>query len=167
MFKFGQATPKNPELNAVRTDLTKLKLLWLTACVSPILYLQIGKFISDIFFNPPDQMGFFRMDAGQYRICFFSVVAAAVALQALILWIRRNYDEKMRGSGHVNTMFKLYTKRTFRLMAISEAVILAGAVLFLLNGRLDHLFAFGIVGMVFYAQSYPSESGLNAITKML
>jgi hypothetical protein len=64
-------------------------------------------------------------------------------------------------------MIKIYTRSTLKLMLLSEAVVILGFLLFLLNGQATVLLAFGIAGMVFYGQSYPSERRLGTIARSI
>lgn len=157
----GQAVPRFPQLESVRDELNRLKITWALCCASPILYLLFSQFIQDMYFSAKD-MGFAQLPANYYRGVVIGCAAVVVAMQIIMLIVRKRHDGEMRNTAAKSAplLLSIYTKRTFKLMLLSEVAVLLGFVLFLLNGQIAVLFAFGIAAMLCYAQSYPSERAL-------
>lgn len=165
-MKSDEAVTHSPELEPIREDLLRLKLMWIFCCVSPILYLILARFISSNFFNDADHPGLFPLDPHQYRAVMITFAAAALLLQPVIFLIRSRFAKEMRRrGGHAVRLMQIYWRRTFALFAVCEATIFLGFLLFILNGRLSDIVIFGSLGLVYYAQSYPSESGLRALAR--
>jgi heme O synthase-like polyprenyltransferase len=163
----GHAVPRFPQLEPVRDDLNRLKITWGLCCASPILYLLFSQFIQQTFFSA-HEMGFAQLPFSQYRFAVIGAACAALAIQALMFYVRRRHESEMRRTcKSAAQLLKVYSRSTFKLMLLSEAVVIFGFILFLLNGQSAVLLAFGIAGMVFYAQSYPSEGRLGSIARTL
>lgn len=156
---------RQPELESVRDDLNRLKLTWGLCCASPILYLLFSRFIQDTFFAS-NSNGFAHLPQNQYYIAIGIAGVLVLGLQVAMLVLRRRYQEKMRNSmKHPQQLLRMYSRRTFQMMLISEVAVVLGFVLFLLNGQASVVFAFGIATMLYYAQSYPSERALSAVVQ--
>ena len=164
-MKSDQALPRYPQLNAIRDDLNRLKLLWIACCASPLIYLFAASLIGESYFNA-EKHGFGNLSAEAFRRILIGFAAAGAAVQCLMLYFRHSFQALLRAhAGDLGELLRLYTRRTYLMIAASECAIVLGFVLFLIQGRLDVLFGFCILGMVYYAQSYPSESGLGALTQ--
>lgn len=163
----GHAVPRFPKLEPVRDDLNRLKITWGLCCASPILYLLFSQFIQQTYFTAKE-MGFAQLPWNTYRVTVISAALLALTVQALMFYVRRKHEREMRSTcKSAHQMLKIYSRSTFKLMLLSEAVVILGFCLFLLNGQAPVLLAFGIAGMVYYAQSYPSESRLASIAQSL
>lgn len=164
ILKLVEADTRNPQLDSVRDDLHRLKLLWILSTTSPLLYLAISHYIRLTFFTASER-GFAPLSAGQFQwlVALFAVLAAGI--QAVHLVIRRRYAASLSAAPHVTTLLRLYRNRTLSLMAASEAPVLLGFILFLVQGHLWSVFLFGLVSMIYYAQSYPSETRLGSYAR--
>ena len=163
----GQAVPRFPQLEQVRGDLNRLKITWGLCCASPILYLLFSQFIQSTYFTSKD-MGFAQLSSNAYKIAIGAAVTLAFVVQAVMFVVRRRHAMEMRRTAKsAHQLVQIYTRRTFKLMLLSEAVVIIGFVLFLLNGQALVLLAFGIAGMLLYAQSYPSERALASIARSM
>ena len=163
----GQAVPRFPQLEQVRDELNRLKITWGLCCASPILYMLFSQFIKQVYFSPTE-MGFAQLPFNQYRAAIICAGAVALAVQGIMLVVRkRDASEMRRTAKSAPQLLKIYSRRTFKLMLLSEIVVLFGFGLFLLNGQATVLLGFGIAGMLLYAQSYPSERGLGTIAQSI
>jgi hypothetical protein len=163
----GQAVPRIPQLESVREDLNRLKITWGLCCASPILYLLFSQLIQQMYFSA-NEMGFAQLSSSRYRGAIIGCGFAALVVQAVMLFVRKRGEQQMRRTAKsTHQLFQIYTRRTFKLMLLSEAVVILGFALFLLNGQTTALLGFGIAGMLFYAQSYPSERALASIARSL
>lgn len=152
-------------MEAMRVELVKLKTMWSLCCFTPILYLLVAQIVASRVFASREVPGFIRLQDETYRALLFGAGGLAISLQGTILWVRRFYDTRMRSASRdAARLLHFYTRRTFVLVALSETMALIGFVLFLLNGQLSAAFCGGLIGMIFYAQSYPSETRLREIT---
>jgi O-antigen ligase len=157
---------RSPELEPIRNDLVKLKVMWSMCCVTPILYLVIAQVITTNVFAWRETPGFFHVGNEAYRYLLMGVLGLALLAQGLIVYVRRFYERRMRsGSRHAAKLLQCYLKRTLFLVILSETTVLSGFILFILNGQLAAVFATGLVGLLYYAQSYPSERGLHAVSR--
>ena len=157
---------RSPELESIRSDLLKLKIMWGMCCITPVLYLLIAQVIARNLFLWQDTPGFFRLAPESYRALLLALGGFAVLVQGLILIVRYHFRGRMTtGIPHATKLLNCYTRRTLALVVLSELTVASGFVMFLLNGQLSAVFMFGLVGLVYYAQSYPSESGLHAISR--
>lgn len=164
-LKFNNSDGRYPELAPIRNELHRLKIMWVLCCLSPLAYLGLALYVTQKWFSWREQRGLFKFSDQTYLILAIVFGLMALALEAVILLIRKRYDERMRAAGRaVVQLMELYSRRTFILVALCETAIMIGFVFFLLSGRLDAVLASGILGLLYYAQSYPSEQGLGEIT---
>lgn len=160
-------TPRFPELDSVRSDLHRLKVMWIICCLSPLFYLFVARLISKAWFDfNTQQHGFLGLSDRNYVILAAIFGALAVALQGVIIFLRQRYAAEMRRTGRsAMLLLQIYMRRTIFLMGLSETTIFLGFILFLLNGDIRAIFVFGLIGLFYYAQSYPSEQGLGAFVR--
>ncbi|MGI8906209.1 MAG: hypothetical protein ACR2IE_06940 [Candidatus Sumerlaeaceae bacterium] len=129
--------------------------------------MLFSQFIQQMYFTAKD-MGFAQLPMGQYRAAVMCCAVLALAVQGVMFLVRRKHEEEMRRTAKSTyQLLRIYTRRTFKLMLLSEAVVILGFVLFLLNGQAAVLLGFGIAGMLYYAQSYPSERALASMARSL
>ncbi len=165
LSRFFPAVSRDPQLDAVRDDLNRLKLLWVVSTTSPLLYLTVSHYIRLTFFGPPDDLGFSTLTAQAFQYAVGACAAVAVGVQALHFFLRRRFASDLRSGKHVTELLRVYRNRTLALMAASEAPVLMGFVLFLVQGQQWTVFLFGALSLVYYAQSYPSETMLGKFAK--
>ncbi len=165
LSRFFTAVPRNPQLDVVREDLNRLKLLWVLSTTSPLLYLAVSHYIRLTFFGPPDDNGFSPLSPQAFQIAFGACAAVALGVQGLHCYLRRRFDSELCSGKHVTELLRFYRNRTLALMGASEAPVLMGFGLFLVQGQLWTVFLLGAMSLVYYAQSYPSETGLGNYTR--
>lgn len=163
--KLAQAMPRNPHLDSVRDDLNRLKLLWVVSSTSPLLYLAVSHYVKLTFFNPPTEVGLAPLSPQHFTWAVLACAVFAAGMQMVQLYLRRRYAGAMGQGKHVTSLLRLYRNRTLALMAASEVPVLLGFGLFLMQGDLRVLFLFGLVSLVLYGQSYPSETTLGSYAK--
>src|SRR5207248_1209336 len=84
-----------PQLNAVRDDLNRLKIMWIVCCGSPLIYLFAARLIIDNCFAPPAIPGFAPMSGPTFNKVLIGFAGVAGAIQGVLYFIRRFYNRKM------------------------------------------------------------------------
>ena len=165
-MKTQEAVTRTPELEAIRSDLVKLKVMWSMCCITPVLYLAIAQIVAGHVFIWQEAPGFFPLESANYRMLLLGIFGLVLLIQGVIFYVRKYYGTRMRtGSRHAAKLLQCYTRRTLMLVVLSEITALSGFLLFMLNGRLSEVFLLGMIGLVYYAQSYPSETGIREISR--
>jgi hypothetical protein len=152
-----------PRLDTIKPDLIRLKTTWMLCCSSPILYLMAANLIRTHWFQDG---GLTKLTPIQEKVSLWIAGGIVAGLQIALLVVWATYRRKLKESAsHLSTLIRVYSRRTFFMMALSEIAALLGFALFLVNGQLPIVFAFGVASMLLYAQSYPSERGLASAAR--
>jgi hypothetical protein len=150
-----------PELDPVRSELHRLKTIWMFCCLSPIAYLGLALMVQE-----NNWVHFVQLSPAEYRLIGSIFIAAALSVEIGIWLVRRRYDRAMRRIGRaVVQLLELYSKRTYLLMALCETAIFLGFLFFVLSRDLYVMLFAGCLGLLYYAQSYPSERSLGQLTR--
>lgn len=154
-------------LEPVRGDLLRLKIIWILCCLSPLVYLTFSRFVVTEWFTAAGSQGFYHLAPESYRTLLVVLGVVVLGLEGLLLYVRHHFSVQMgsRSARSAAQLLQIYLKRTIFLAAISEIATFLGFVLYLFNGELSSVFLFGMAGLIFYAQSYPSQRGLVAFAK--
>ena len=126
----------------------------------------VSRYIKLTFFGPPDDMGFSPLSTQHFHWLVMGSAVIALGVQALHVILRQRFSAPLGRNGRdVNELLRVYRNRTLSLMAASELPVLLGFTLFLVQGHLYPVFLFGLVSLIYYGQSYPSESQLSLYAK--
>ena len=160
-----EALVPKPRLDIIKPDLVRLKTIWMLCCSMPMFYLVIAHLIRAHIFDG-EQSGFASLPHVQYNYLLWALIGLGMACQLVMLGVRMVYGKKLQAAaGNLSALIRVYSRRTFIMIGLSETTALLGFILFLVNGQFPVVFAFGIASMLLYAQSYPSERGLASVAR--
>ena len=159
-----EALAPKPRLDIIKPDLLRLKTAWMICSASPILYLFLADLVRTNWFE--GGKGLANLSALQDKYLIWSVGAVVCILELVLLMVRFKFQSKLdEAASSLSTLIRTYTKRTFIMIALCETTAVLGFIVFLMDGHLPIICAFGIASMMMYAQSYPSERGLAAAAR--
>lgn len=159
-MKLIQTKPRYPALEPVHGDLVRLKLLWAICSASPLFYLWLGHLLASHWFHA-DKPGLLSLSPDRLDSITGAATVLAFLAQIAMLVARRWCDRvSARNSKSVAQVMQYYTRRTYVQLALAETTVIMGFCLFMAGGDVRSLLLFGLLGLFYYAQCYPSETGL-------
>ena len=133
--------------------------LWLFAIGSPIIYLVICLLIDRAVFAKREVAGFWPVDDETYRFLFGLFAAIGVASMPAVFALKTWWAEQVAGeeSGDEVGTFLDHPRgwRFIALFMVCDTVALLGLILFLIQGQLNAMLFFGVLGMVCYGLCCP------------
>ena len=136
--------------------LHRLAIVWGACCISPILYLAVAAIIKSAFMP---EGGWYPVEPFTWSRIMIGLVVWIILLQILHTAVKLRARHRLSTlPAHSSAFLQLLTRRTFILIALSEAAVAVGFVLVLLQGEYHPIFLSGIAAMLLYAQSHPSQA---------
>lgn len=145
--------PSTGENLSPQQRMNRLVSLWAGCCFSPLLYLATAAFLKS-YLMPEN--GWLPMQPATWSRVFMGLLIWLILLQGLHLMVKMFTNPQLAlATGSDEIFFRILTRRTFILLALSEAAIAVGFCLFLLQGNTQAVLYSGIAAMLMYGQSHP------------
>ncbi|MFP4379333.1 MAG: hypothetical protein ACLFUS_02430 [Candidatus Sumerlaeia bacterium] len=154
--------PQAPEEQPLwETRIARVRLLWQICLFLPFLYLLLCLGIENIWKGNPKSGLWPTLSEEAYRsilsvlggLCFGAEVALLLIRQRFALIIEANKSD-------LDSMARVYGRRTFLMAACADFVSFMGLIAFLLRGHWIVLSVFCAASYLLYAQAYPRASKL-------
>lgn len=142
---------------------SKMHLKWfrrfwvICLCIVP-LYLIICVLVREYILYPRAMSGFLSLSGQIYQLVQVVFFASALLAYPTILMIKRIYwRELARYTSSPQRVMTRFRDGLFILAIICDTVAILGLLIFLFNGQLIMMIAFGLLALFYYAHIYPSE----------
>jgi hypothetical protein len=144
-------------------ELRRMRVFWGFCCASPLVYLLVAMWINGSYFSEPGgRGGLINPDPdARLRLWAAFVVCASTIAVALPLIRRRGTPETADRAA----ILRVFRRRVLAQMALCDLAAFLGFVLFVLTADMRAVLVGGLVALLCYGQSYPTEGALDRIAK--
>ena len=136
----------------------RIRLMWGALCCSPVLYLGVAQLVQSAYFGPSGHAGIFGPPLPNLSVWGDAAIGLACVLQVALSGTAWVFGRRLAAAPPGSpARADILRRRLFAMAMLSETVVLAGFVVFLLGGGLQWVFYLGIVAFADYAASYPPD----------
>ncbi len=160
--------PADPlDAEVVCEELKRLRTLWHVCLFSPLVYLLVARFVDVRWFSHPEWSGGALALGVTWREPLLALLAlGATVAGAALVWLRRR---ALLPPGETNILHLLarFRKRMLTMWILCDLVAFLGFLLFAVSADLRLMLWGGLLGLSFYAWSFPGREVLRQMQKVL